>query len=186
MGTYIRWLEQFRRIKREWIDSDEKVDCFVVHAVPPGKTYCSKTHCALATAIGSYCRSQTRINHREKSISVEDGASLKPKIFFNSDKASRNYPVDLDFDRDFVVAVSKIKCNTTPIDVLDSFGMISYKLLDFKRANILRVVQAMESLGFGVLHNGGLICSENESTGESSDRYCSNLPHREDPVWLYT
>ncbi|CAM9203883.1 unnamed protein product [Pylaiella littoralis] len=186
MDTYNRWLDQFRKFKHEWIHSNEKVKCFVVHAIPPGNVYCTKTHCALATAIGSYCRSRTRINHREKSISVEDGTSMRPKLFFFTDKARRNYPVDLDFDHDFVLAVSKIKCNTKPIDVLDSFGMISYKLLDFKRSDILRVVRAMESVGFGVLHNGGLVCSDIERTGEASDRYCSRLPHREDPVWLYT
>lgn len=98
------WLEQFRKFNYKWIHSDDKINCFVVHAIPPGNKYTTKTHCDLATAIGSRCRTQTRINHREKSIVVEDGTSLKPTIFFSTKKSNKNYPVDLDFDQEFTVA----------------------------------------------------------------------------------
>lgn len=185
MEAYVLWLEQFQKFKHKWVHSEDKVNCFVLHAIPPGQKYSTKTHCDLVTAIGARCRTQTRINHREKSFVVEDGTSLKPKIFFNTEKAKRNYPVDLDFDHNFSVAVAKIKTSSKPMDVLDSFGMISYKLHDFKRVDILRVVKAMESVGFGVLHNGGIVCSEEESVGEPSDRFSSKLPHREDPVWFF-
>lgn len=184
MEAYILWLEQFRKFKHTWIHADDKINCFVVSAIPPGHQYTTKIHCELVAAIGSWCRTKTRMNHREKSFVVEDGTSLKPTVFFNSEKSRKNYPVDLDFDHDFAAAVAKMKTSSRHMDVLDCFGMISYKLHDFKRVNILRVVRAMESVGFGVLHNGGLICSDAESTGQSSDRYLSKLPHREDPVWL--
>ncbi|CAM9096347.1 unnamed protein product [Ectocarpus sp. 12 AP-2014] len=185
MEAYVLWLEQFRKFKYKWIHSDDKINCFVVHAIPPGRQYTTKTHCELVAAIGSRCQTTTRINHREKSVTVEDGTPLKPTIFFNTKKSMKNYPVDLDFDQEFTVAVKKIKVSSTPMDVLDSFGIISYKLHDFKRVNILRIVRAMEITGFGVLHNGGLISSDGESTGESSDRFCSKLPHRDDPVWFF-
>ena len=184
MEAYILWLEQFRKFKYKWIHSDEKVNCFVVHAIPPGQKYSTKTHCELVTAIGVRCKTKTRINHREKSFVVEDGTSLKPTILFNTEKARKNYPVDLDFDHNFATAVAKIKTSSRPMDVLDCFGIISYKLHDFKRFDILRVVKAMESVGFGVVHNGGIICSEKESIGEPSDRFLSKLPHREDPIWF--
>ena len=184
MEAYVLWLEQFRKFKYKWIHSDDKINCFVVHAIPPGQEYSTKTHCDLVAAIGARCRTQTRMNHREKSFVVEDGASLKPTVFFNTEKARKNYPVDLDFDHNFVAAVAKIKTSSRPMDVLDSFGIISYKLHDFKRVDILRVVKAMESVGFGVLHNGGIVCSEKESAGQPSDRFFSKLPHREDPIWF--
>ena len=185
MEAYVLWLEQFRKFKHKWIHSDEKVNCFVVHAIPPGHTYSTKTHCDLVAAIGLRCQARTRINHREKSFVVEDGTPLKPTVMFKNDKSLKNFPNDLDFDHDFRRAVTKLKASSRHIDVLDSFGIISYKLQDFKRVNILRVVRAMESLGFGVLHNGGLICSDSDSAGEPSDRFLSKLPHREDPVWFF-
>ena len=184
MEAYVLWLEQFRKFKNKWIHSDDKISCFVVHAIPPGHSYSTKMHCDLVSAIGSRCRTKTRINHREKYFVVEDGTPLKPTVSFKNDKSRKNYPVDLDFDHDFPSAVTKMKASSRHMDVLDSFGVISYKLDDFKRVNILRLVRAMESLGFGVLHNGGLICSDAESIGEPSDRFLSKLPHREDPVWL--
>lgn len=185
MEAYVLWMEQFRKFKYKWIHSDEKINRFIVHAIPPGHRYTTKMHCDLVTAIGSRCETKTRINHREKSVIVEDGTPRKPTIFFNTEKSRKNYPVDLDFDQEFPVAVKKMKTSSTPMDVLDSFGIISYKLHDFKRVNILRVVRALESAGFGVLHNGGLVCSETESTGDPSDRFCCKLPHREDPVWFF-
>lgn len=186
MDTYFLWLEQFRRFKHKWVHSDEKVNVFAVHAIPPGRAYSTKTHIALANAIGSHCRTKARINYRDKSVTVEDGTSLKPTMVFGNDKSAKNFPVDLDFDHDFATAVAKMKVSNTPMDVLDSFGIISYRLCDFRRVNILRVVRAMESVGFGVLHNGGIVCSEEESTGQpSSDRVYSKLPHRDDPVWLF-
>lgn len=184
MEAYVLWLEQFKKFKYKWIQSDDKINCFVIHAIPPGQKYSTKTHSDLVTTIGTRCRAQTRINYREKSFVVEDGTALKPTVFFNTEKARKNYPVDLDFDQNFVAAVAKIKKSSTPMDVLDSFGMISFNLHDFKRVDILRVVKAMESVGFGVLHNGGIICSEKESSGEPSDRFFSKLPHREDPIWF--
>lgn len=183
MEAYVLWLEQFQKFKHKWIHSDEKVNCFVVSAIPPGHKYSTKMHCDLVAAIGSRCRTQTRINHREKSFVVEDGTSLKPTVFFNTEKSRKNYPIDLDFDYNLESAVAKIKTSPRHMDVLDAFGVISYKLHDFKRVNILKVVRAMESMGFGVLHNGGLICSDSASVGEPSDRFLSKLPHREDPVW---
>lgn len=185
MEAYVLWLEQFRKFKFKWIHSDDKINCFVVYAIPPGNKYTTKTHCDLAAAIGARCQTKTRINHREKSVVVEDGTSVKPTICFKTEKSRKNYPVDLDFDHDFGVAVKKMKTSSAPMDVLDSFGIISYELHDFTRGNILRVVRAMESLGFGVLHNGGLVCSEKDSTGESSERFLSKLPHRDDPVWFF-
>jgi len=185
MEAYVLWLEQFRKFKYKWIHSDDKINCFVIHAIPPCQKYSTKTHCDLVAAIGLRCRTTTRINHREKSFVVEDGTSLKPTIFFNTEKARKNYPVDLDFDHhNFVAAVTKMKTSSRQMDVLDSFGIISYKLHDFKRVDILRVVRAMESVGFGVLHNGGIICSEKESVGEPSDSFLNKLPHREDPIWF--
>ena len=184
MEAYVLWLEQFRKFKHTWVHSDEKVDRFVVHAIPPGRKYTTRTHCDLVAAIGLHCRAQTRMNHREKSFVVEDGTSLKPTVVFRTDKAAKNYPVDLDFDHDFPSAVAKMKKSSRPMDVLDSFGIISYELRDFQRCDVLRVVRAMESVGFGVLHNGGLVHSSSDSTGGPSDRYLSKLPHREDPVWL--
>lgn len=185
MEAYVLWLEQFRKFKYKWIHSEDKINCFVVHAMPPGNKYSTKTHFDLVTAIGARCQTKTRINHREKSVVVEDGTPLKPTIFFNAEKSRKNYPVDMDFDHDFSVAVKKMKISSTPMDVLDSFGMISYKLHDFTRVNILRVIRAMESVGFGVLHNGGIVCSEKESTGVSSDTFSSKLPHRDDPIWFF-
>jgi hypothetical protein len=185
MEAYVLWLEQFRKFKYKWIHCDDKINCFVVHAIPPGQKYTTKTHCDLVTAIGTRCCTQTRINHREKSFVVEDGTSLKPTVFFHTEKSRKNYPVDLDFDHNFTAAVAKIKTSSTPMDVLNCFGIISYELHDFKRVDILRVVKAMESIGFGVLHNGGIVYSEKESCGEPSERFLSKLPHREDPVWFY-
>lgn len=184
MEAYVLWLEQFRKFKYTWIHSDEKINEFVLHAIPPGHKYSTKMHCDLVAAIGARCQAKTRIDHREKSFVVEDGTSLRPTVFFNTQKSKKNYPVDLDFDHDLASAVAKIKTSSRHMDVLDPFGVISYKLLDFKRVNILRVVRAMESVGFGVLHNGGLICSDSASVGEPSDRFMSKLPHREDPVWF--
>ncbi len=183
MEAYVLWLEQFRKFKYKWIHSEEKINCFVIHAIPPGHKYSTKTHCDLVAAIGLRCRAKTRMNHRDKTFEVEDGTSLKPTVHFRNDVSRKNYPNDLDFDRDPCTAVAKMKASSRDMDVLDSFGVISYNLLDFRRVNVLRVVRAMECMGFGVLHNGGLICSDADSVGEASDRHFSKLPHRDDPIW---
>ena len=184
MEAYILWLDQFRKFKYKWTQSDEKINCFIVRAIPPGRKYSTATHWDLITAVGIRCQAKTRINHREKSFVVDDGTSLKPTVYFHTENARKNYPIDLDFDYNLTVAVGKMKASQRSMDVLDSFGIISYALHDFRRVDILRFVKAMEITGFGVLHNGGLICSERESVGESSDRFCSKLPHREDPIWF--
>ena len=43
----------------------------------------------------------------------------------------------------------------------------------------------MESMGFGIIHNGGVIKSSDDSSCVPSDRFHIRLPYTDDPVWKY-
>ena len=160
MEAYVLWLEQLEKFKYTWIHSGENINCFVLHAIPPGHIYSTK-HTLIWPR-----RSDCAADHRCASTTARSLSSSRtvrpssPHFLFNTEKLRENYPVDLDFDHDFGKAVAKMKTSLRHMDVLDSFEILSYKLHDFKRVSILRVVKSMESTGFGILHNGGIVCSE--------------------------
>lgn len=181
METYEPWMKTWRKWKNEWIHSDDHIPCFVVNAIPPDRKYSSHTHKVLSHSIGIICNSQTKINYKENTICVPDGTSMSPSIEFRTKKAKDNYPSVIRHEIDINDPEPSYIC----LDILDRFGIISFNLMNFKRVNILRIVMAMESIGFGVIHNGGSIRSSMECIGSDSNRYSIKLPHTDDPVWKY-
>ena len=179
MEKYESWMKTWRTWHHKWIHSEEHITCFVLNAIPPNRKYSTNTHHLLSLAIGDACDSETSINYREKTIHVPDGSSMRPFIEFRNKKSRDNYPFTISQDVEF----EESKTSYTSVDILDKFGIISYNLMDFKRVNILKIVKAMESLGFGVVHNGGIIKSIGASSCVPSDRFHIRLPYTDDPVW---
>lgn len=181
METYEPWMKSWKKWKHEWIHSDDHISCFVVNAIPPDRKYSSHTHHVLSHTIGIICNSKTRVNYKEKTIIVPDGTSMLPSIEFGTKKARDNYPFVVKCEIDMMEPETSFE----NLDILDRFGIISYNLLNFKRVYILKIVLAMESIGFGVIHNGGIVKSSKECVGEESNRYNIRLPYTGDPIWRY-
>lgn len=179
MDKYEAWMKQWNTYKFNWIDSVETVDAFVINAVPPRREYSTMLHFELALEIGRSTGYKTRINQKGRCIEVLDGSTPKPMILFHDDEASSRYPWSVDYG----MAVDSMTATYDPVDVTDEFGMVSLRLVGFRRVHVLKVVRILKNRGFGVLH--GLVASSSGVTGESSTRFHSKLPSNDDPIWKY-
>ena len=184
MDTYDSWTKNWRKWRDEWIDSEDKITCFVISAVPPSRIYTTRTHCELIMSISDFTNYKTSESNDIDCIKINDNTAIRPFVRFHTEKARKNFPKKTKFKGEIGMAITNMKSNDTPLDVLDNFGFISYELHYFTRVNILKTVIALETSGFGVLHDGGVVGSLEESVGEYSTRYKNRLPNRDDPVWL--
>jgi len=184
MEKYEEWTKNWKKWKYEWVDSKEKINCFLINTIPPERVYSSRTHCELVMAIAEFTGQDVYSGNGIDCIQINDKSPQRPFIRFHTEKAQTCYPKSPVFKGEIGMAIINMKSNKEPIDILDIFGFISYELHNFTRSNVLKTVVAMETIGFGVLHDGGIIGSLDSSIGTPSTRHHTRLPNRDDPVWL--
>jgi hypothetical protein len=179
MERYEAWMKEWGTYKFNWIDSTETVDSFVINAIPPDNKYSTMLHFELALEIERWFGCKTRINQKERRIEMHDGSHLRPSVCFHDKKACSRYPWAVEYG----MRVGPMTATTDPIDVVSGFGFVSFRLDDFRRVCVLKIVLLLKSMGFGVLH--GVVSSKTDSVGEPSRSHLSKIPRNDDPIWKY-
>ena len=178
MDRYEAWMKDWGTYRFNWIDSEERVDAFVINVIPPGRKYSTMMHFQLSLEISRLTGHGSKINQRNKCIEVQDGYPLVPSIHFQDIDACSRYPWSVRYSM-----LNGSDVSDDEVDVLDRFGMVSFRLTDFRRVSILKTVKAMKLLGFGVVH--GEVGSDGYRMVEPSARFHSKLPVVDDPIWMY-
>ena len=178
MDRYEAWMKDWTTYKFNWINSEERVDAFVLNAIPPGKRYSTMLHFQLSLEISRVTGHGSRINQKNKCIEVPDGYQLVPSIHFQDTDACSRYPWSVRYSM-----LNGSEVSDDEVDVLDRFGLVSFRLTDFRRVSVLKIVRAMKLLGFGVLH--GEVGSDEYRSSEPSGRSHSKIPVVDDPIWMY-
>ena len=177
MEKYEEWMKQWNVYRFNWTESEERVDAFVINAIPPFRNYSTMLHFELVLEIARVTGLNAGINQGKKCIEVPDGYVMVPSIYFNKKESCDNYPWSVNYS----MMVNSMTANDDSVDVLDGFGVLSLRLVDFRRVHILKIVKAMKYLGFGVIH--GEIGSDSYTMGEPSNEFYSKLPRIDDPIW---
>lgn len=171
-------MKDWATYKFNWMDSEERIDAFVLNAIPPDKKYSTMLHFQLSLEISRLTGHGSRINQKNKCIEVLDGYSLVPSIHFQDTDACARYPWSVRYNM-----LSGSDVSEEEVDVLDRFGLLSFRLTDFRRVSVLKIVKAMKLLGFGVIH--GEVGSDDYRSAEPSGRFHSKIPLVDDPIWMY-
>ena len=158
---YSNWMSNWKQWKTKWIDSDDIVNIFTICAIPPGKHYTYSTHLDFAALLNSAI-GLTNVN-RAGTIMLKLKRGVDPEINISSGKLS-------------------VDKNNEYLNVCDRFGFIEFSLHFFTRKEILQVAYSLEKMGFGVLHDSGIVCSTTYTTNIKPPK---KMPNRDDPVWLY-
>lgn len=178
MDRYEAWMKDWTTYKFNWIGSEERIDAFVLNAIPPDKKYSTMLHFQLSLEISRVTGHGSRISQKNKCIEVIDGYPLTPSIHFQDIEACSRYPWSVRYSM-----LTGSEVSEDEVDVLDRFGIVSFRLTDFRRVTVLRIIKAMKFLGFGVIH--GEVGSDEYRSVEPSGRFYSKIPVVDDPIWMY-
>lgn len=179
MDRYEAWMKEWVTYKFNWINSHDRVDAFVLNVIPPGNKYSTLLHYQISLEIYRLTGHKSKINQKNKCIEVRDGYQIIPSIHFQDVNACAKYPWSVSYSMLIGSDVSD-----EGVDVVDRFGLVSFRLTDFRRVTILKIVKAMKTLGFGVLH-GEVGSNDYRSDKDSGSVVHSKIPILDDPIWMY-
>ncbi len=150
--VYRKWIINWRRWKNYWCNDTEPVVLFHLRFICKNKTFTGYEYAEMS----SFFNDIGKTNIDRKGI-----------ININSKLLSNHF-----FSIELVKHDDKY---------IDRFGIVTFKLHMFTRKHILTIVKIIEQLGYGVIHNNGIIVSSEYEINYTP----SKLPDRDDPVYNY-
>ena len=148
--VYGKWIINWRKWKKYWCDDYEPVVLFHIKFICKNKTFTFNEYAEMSSFFN--CIGKTSIDR-------------KGIININSKVLSNHF-----------FSVELVKHNE---EYMDNFGIVTFKLHMFTRKQILTIVKIIEQLGYGVIHNNGIVVSCEYEINCNSSR----LPYRDDPIY---